>query len=267
MNPIVEALLANLYDQLPTMYLHMPGVQVIQEPDWLGMLSDHPDVYSNGLYEARFSDTDNISEKVRKVLTAYLTKGHLPMAWYLTPTSQPENLSKTLESEGFKYDGKATGMFLNLNEFNRTANHNSRLTISQVSNSEQLNQWLIPVKEGSDYSDSVTQAFFELFRKKGFEQNIPWKLFLGTVDGKPVSASRLYCTDGIAGIYDVATISSARGKGYGTEITVAPLATAKTLGYKTATLIATPLGYNIYRRLRFQDCCFVEIYISPDKIV
>lgn len=264
MNYIVESLLANLYDELPTMYAHMPGTKIVIETDWQGMVTDYPDVYSNGVYEAHFSE-ENVKERVKDVLAVYATEGHLPMAWFLTPTSQPENLSEVLLAAGFKYDGKATGMFLNLDEFNRTTIPNSRLTISQVSNSEQLYQWLIPVQEGSDYSNTVTQAFFELFSKKGFEPDIPWKLFLGTVDGKPVSASRLYFANGIAGIYDVATISSARGKGYGTEITIAPLMAAKALHYKTAALIATPLGYNVYRHLGFQDCCFVEVYISPEK--
>ncbi|MBI2331673.1 MAG: GNAT family N-acetyltransferase [Chloroflexi bacterium] len=145
-----------------------------------------------------------------------------------------------------------------------TKNDGSPHKIIQVSNVEQLSQWIIPGKEGFGLSDSVINAYFELFKSKGFESQLPWKLFVGMVDEKPTTCVRLFFANGVAGIFHVATVPSARGHGYGTEITVAALETAKELGYKLAVLASSPAGHNIYYRLGFRDCCFCDVYIGAE---
>jgi GNAT superfamily N-acetyltransferase len=262
MNEIVNSLLATMNAQLPLMYSSMSGIQVVEETDWLGMLSSHPDVFYNAVYEARFSP-NNVSKKVDEVVSLYSKRSQLPMVWFVTPACQPKNLSEILETKGFKHAIRAPGMFLQLEEFHQKLKLDSPHKIIQVSNVEQLSQWIIPGREGFSISDSVIKAYFDLFKSKGFESQTPWKLFVGMVDGIPTTCVRLFCTNNVAGIYHVATISSARGKGYGTEITIAALEAAKNLGCKLAILASSPAGYNVYYRLGFRDCCFCEAYTGP----
>lgn len=263
MNKIVRSLVATMNAQLPLMYTFMPGIQVVEEADWLGMISNHPDVFYNSVYEARFSP-NNADKRVEEVMSLFSSRGKLPMTWYLTPACQPKNLSGVLESRGFKRVFRSPGMFLDLDTFNRTTTHNNLHKIIQVSNVEQLSQWLIPGKDSFDLSDSILEAYFELFKDKGFEYQLPWKLFVGMVNGIPTTCVRLFCTNEIAGIFHVATIPSARGNGYGTEITLAALAVAKNLGFKLVVLASSSSWYNVYRRLGFQDCCFCDVYIGPE---
>jgi GNAT superfamily N-acetyltransferase len=264
---IAASLIANVTHQLPMMYAHMPGIQIAAEPDWLGIWSSYPEKIFNSVYVSYFSE-DNLDQKVEKILSFYSSRSHLPMAWAITPICQPKDLSKVLQNQGFTHIAKAPGMFLNLDQLGRaiaipsTAADNLHKII-QVSNIEQLSQWLIPLQASFALSTSVIESFFELFSRQGFGDHLPWRLFLGTIDGKPVSCSRLFCAAGIAGIYHVATVPEARGNGYGTAIAIASLQAAKDLGYKTAILTSSPSGYSLYRRLGFQDCCSADIYISP----
>jgi GNAT superfamily N-acetyltransferase len=259
---IAASLIANLTHQLPMMYAHMPGIQIAAEPDWMGMWSNYPERIFNSVYVSYFSE-DNLDQKVEKVLSFYSSRSHLPMAWAITPICQPKDLSKALENQGFTHIAKAPGMFLDLEQLSRMIAADNLHQIIQVSNVEQLSQWLIPLQASFALSSSVIESFFELFSRQGFGDNLPWKLFLGTVDDKPVSCSRLFCEAGIAGIYHVATVPEARGNGYGTAIAMASLQAAKALGYQTAILTSSLSGYNLYRRLGFQDCCSADIYISP----
>jgi len=61
--------------------------------------------------------------------------------------------------------------------------------------------------------------------------------------------------DGVAGIYNVATLPEARGKRIGSMITAAPLIDARERGYRISILHSTKMGYNVYRRLGYQEIC------------
>lgn len=260
MDKVVRSLIDTMNAQLPLMYAYMSGVQVTEETDWLGMQSSH-DVFYNAVYDAHFSP-DNVEKRVDEVVSFFSSRSKLPMTWFVTPACEPINLSKILESKGFKLAFRSPGMFLDLGEFENTKKDDSPHKIIQVLNVEQLSQWIIPGKEGFGLSDSVINAYFELFKNKGFESQLSWKLFVGMVDEKPITCVRLFVANGVAGIFHVATIPSARGHGYGTEITIAALETAKELGYKLAVLASSPAGHNVYYRLGFRDCCFCDVHVG-----
>lgn len=262
MDEIVNSLLSTMNAQLPLMYSSMPGIQVVEETDWLGMLSSHADVFYNAVYESRFSQ-GNVGNRVDEVVSLFSTRSQLPMVWFITPACRPKNLSEVLAGKGFKHAFKSPGMFLRLGEFHQKSNPESPHKIIQVSTEEQLSQWIIPGRDGFSVSDSVIKAYFDLFKNKGFEPQTPWKLFVGMVDNTPTTCARLFCANDAAGIYHVATVPSARGKGYGTEITTAALEAAKNLGYQLAILASSPAGYHVYSRLGFRDCCHCDAYIGP----
>lgn len=74
---------------------------------------------------------------------------------------------------------------------------------------------------------------------------------LGHLDGVPVSTSGLFLVDGIAGIYNVATLPSARGKGVGAALTWAAVAAGAEAGATAAILQSSELGQPVYSRMGF----------------
>ena len=77
----------------------------------------------------------------------------------------------------------------------------------------------------------------------------------------PVAISALYLDAGVAGIYFVATLPEARGKGLATQLVQTALEDAKKLGYRVGILQSSAMGKNVYQRISFQECCPIGIYL------
>ena len=91
--------------------------------------------------------------------------------------------------------------------------------------------------------------------------NPKFRTYLALLNGKPVGASQLFLSEGVAGIYNVTCIPEARGLGIGSAITLAPLLKAREMGYRIGVLQASKRGYNVYRRLGFQDFGKLSLYL------
>jgi predicted acetyltransferase len=92
------------------------------------------------------------------------------------------------------------------------------------------------------------------------------RCYLLCENGTPVSTSTLFLGAGVAGIYDVATLPSVRGRGYGSAITTAPALDAGALGYPIVVLQASSKGLPVYERLGFRTVCQIEHFAwkAPD---
>ena len=77
------------------------------------------------------------------------------------------------------------------------------------------------------------------------------RVYVGIEDGLPVASSMTVQTDEILGIYNVATVASARGRGYGTAMTWAAIANADP-GVDLVILQASAMGRPIYERMGFR---------------
>jgi hypothetical protein len=74
---------------------------------------------------------------------------------------------------------------------------------------------------------------------------------VGTVQGAPVCTSALYLTEGVAGIYWVATLDTHRKRGFGEAATWAAVAEGVRRGYARASLQASVMGKPVYARMGF----------------
>ena len=75
--------------------------------------------------------------------------------------------------------------------------------------------------------------------------------FLAHLDGEPVGASGVYLTDAIAGVYNVATLPAARGRGVGAAVTWAAVLAGRDAGATTSILQASEMGVPVYTRMGF----------------
>jgi GNAT superfamily N-acetyltransferase len=261
---MARAVEANLNAQLPLMYSHMPGVDVYDEPDLLCMVSRLPSRAYNAVYWAGFAP-DEADARVDAVLERTRRSGRLPMIWVVAPSSRPPNLARFLEARGLQVAFQARGMAANLYAL-REDPPPPGLTIERVRNEMQLEQWLQPVARSFEFDPEVTAAYYALFASQGFGPDLPWQLFVGVERGQPVASSRLFCAAGVAGIYHVATLPGARGRGFGTALTLTATRAARELGYRTAILTASPAGYRLYQRLGFEECIQAAIHAGPGDL-
>jgi ribosomal protein S18 acetylase RimI-like enzyme len=213
------------------------------------MMTDLPDPMLNAVYQATFPPEQvEVRSGVERVLHRYGSRGCLPMTWFVTPSTQPGDLGRYLEMYQFVHIGRTPGMAADLWAVEERPPPTG-LVIEQVSNREQLKQWLHPVTVSFELTQAVASAFLELFA--------------GLVEGQPVAASRLFCAAGVAGVYHVATVPAARRRGLGSALTLAAVRSARELGYRIGVLVSSSEGFGVYRRLGFRECCHADAYRWP----
>ena len=87
------------------------------------------------------------------------------------------------------------------------------------------------------------------------------QMFIGRVDGRAVAASMGYALDDVVGVFGVATVASARRRGYGAALTRAAMLTDRGL---PAVLAPSEEGANMYRSLGFEPVGELTIWSRAD---
>jgi GNAT superfamily N-acetyltransferase len=239
-------------------FAHGLGAIVHDEPDLLWFLSGLPFHLANGIVKAHFTADyleDILDERLR-----LLTAEQVPMTWLIGPSTRPVDLGSHLEARGWVLEDVAPGMAIELQTLDETLYSPASLTIERVREEEGLRTWLRIMTIGSEMPEEGLTLLLELVSRHGFKDSPSVHYYLGVLDDKPVATSLLYLGGGVAGIYNVATLSEVRRQGIGSALTVAPLLQARHWGYRIGTLQSTPMGLNLYRRLGFREYCTFQAY-------
>ena len=91
-----------------------------------------------------------------------------------------------------------------------------------------------------------------------------WRRFRGYVGyfaGEPVSTSAIVLSNGVAGVYNVATLPAHQRKGYGETVMRHALAIAqKENGIEQTILQSTHAGNRLYQRMGYRPLTNVAVY-------
>lgn len=214
----------------------------------------------NGVVRARFADGD-VDGKIATILRHFAAH-QVPMSWLIGPSTQPRNLGHLLEAHGLTFDSEAPGMAAHLHEIPVAMAQPAGLTITVVDDDAALARWIDIFATGAEFPDVVREQLRQIGERHGFHRLDTVQYFLGMLNEEPVATSLLFLSGGVAGIYCVATVPSARRQGIGSAMTVAPLQSARDLGYSIGILQSSQMGLSIYRRLGFQQWCTFSLYFS-----
>jgi GNAT superfamily N-acetyltransferase len=113
--------------------------------------------------------------------------------------------------------------------------------IEEVRNEPMLNDFKRVFVETYGIPDWAGRAWVNATRHAGIGR-LPWKMYVGYLNGAAVATTMLFNGGGVASVYAVATLPSAQRQGLGGAITLKPLLEARDLGYRHAVLFATEMG-------------------------
>jgi GNAT superfamily N-acetyltransferase len=195
-------------------------------------------------------------------LQAKIVEQGAPALWWIGPQSKPAQLGSLLEEHGLHPAGEVPGMAIELAGVENQVEMLPGFTIQKVNTKEMQAAWARIAAVGTGFSDSATDALAQLEASLSDPQYKAQHRYLGFLDRVPIATSALALDSGVAGIYAVATIPPARGKGIGRAMTVMPLLEARQLGYRVGILQASEMGYSLYQKIGFKDVCLYRLYIQ-----
>jgi ribosomal protein S18 acetylase RimI-like enzyme len=194
--------------------------------------------------------TEEIDQKIQETIDYFESKS-LPFYWQVDPQSRPKDLADRLEKAGLERR-ESPGMAIEI----------ENLVVPQEPEGFRYERATSPEKI-EEYAKLLVKAYgmpeFGWDFLTGCINNIgvveDFQHYIGYLDDKPVGTSSVLYGVGVAGLYNVSTLPEARGNRVGSIMFAVPYADAADRGYKIGILHSSPMGYNMYRRLGFQEIC------------
>jgi ribosomal protein S18 acetylase RimI-like enzyme len=237
----------------------LPNARIIEGGAVLGVRTEVPMTFFSGVASAAFVGRD-VPQQVASILEIFRRNG-AHFRWWVTPSSRPHDLSAILSEQGMRHAYDAPGMTADLTSAPLSLPPPRELTIRRVTNRLEMQDWLAVFLTCFDRSVEEGEQWLDAYERLGLGTDSRWLHFVGFVDQRPVATtSLLLCDDALAGIYHVATLPLARGRGVGSAVTRAAMRAARNAGATRAALQATELGLRVYQSLGFVERCTLSMY-------
>jgi ribosomal protein S18 acetylase RimI-like enzyme len=262
-----NAVFENLYDLFRAMAKTLPEGEIV-EGDKLSYHFTFPtNPMFKGVWRTRLS-ADETDDVIDQTIAWFRDRKAPYFFWWTGGKSTPANLEEKLARRGFismeeQTKELAKGIIstergspcmvaylahMNGSALNQTPND---FIIQEVRNEAALSDFKDVFVAAYEIPEWVGQAWVDATLKVGIGKTA-WKMYVGYLGGEAVATNMLFHGGGVASVYAVATIPSARGKGIGGAITLKPLLEARDMGYKYAVLFATEMGIGAYKRIGFR---------------
>jgi ribosomal protein S18 acetylase RimI-like enzyme len=170
-------------------------------------------------------------------------------SWWLQPRVRGLGWEQLLAARDFAYEEDTPGMAIDLASLTETP-HDGELAISSVVDDTGMEIWARTVAVGFGFGEEAGGLMALTF--KGIGPELPVRNYLGVISGEVVASSTLFLGAGVAGVYNVATLESARRRGFGAAMTLAPLQDARELGYAAGILQSSEMGFSVYKGMGFE---------------
>ena len=212
----------------------------------------HP--WFNGVLSLQPPDRD-AGQTISDILAYFRTRRVAEFTWWLEPGVPQAGWEEHLSVQGLRYNDQTPGMALILASM-QDFRIPPELHIRQVTDLAELKVWTHTFVTGYGIPEIWELDFFNLSKSLGF--GVPFQHYLGFWNDQPVAASTLFLGAGVAGLYNVATLPAARGRGIGAAMSGFPLVEARQMGYRVAILQSSEMGIGVYQRLGFVKVCAMD---------
>lgn len=135
------------------------------------------------------------------------------------------------------------------------------LELVEVSSAEEVYEFeAVSVRGFGSEDDTIAPG---TYHPPAILEDDAMKMFIGRVDGRAVAAAMGYRTEEVVGVFGVATVASARRRGYGTAVTRAAMQAQAGL---PSILAPSPQGAALYRRLGYGHVGELSIWSTPAPV-
>lgn len=235
------------------------GGEERNEPHIHWTIGGSPIVYHNCVVRTDLTP-DQAGAEIAAVIARF--RAHrVPGSWHIGPSTRPADLRDRLLARGFTGCGPGgePGMAVDLHAVDEVSAPPEGLAIERVHDAPSLAAWAHVLSLG--FGEGEREAFWvrDMYARIGMGDDVPWRHYLGRLAGEAVATASVFFAAGVTGLYFISTAPEYRRRGIGGAITLEALRQARALGYRTAVLGASGLGYPVYRRLGFQEYCRIGV--------
>jgi ribosomal protein S18 acetylase RimI-like enzyme len=258
---LLAAMEENLHGHIAYLQRSTPGMVVRDEGDLFLVDSGLACDTFNKVARARLEES-KADSRIKDVIR-YFQAARRPFTWWGGPGSRPLNLESRLRAHGFEAGESELGMSLEFSQLPARLESRKGMIIRRAETRQEIADFAAVIAANWAPPDFHVIAFYERTTAALLEANCPMRLFVGYLDGEPVSASEVFFGAGVAGIYSVATRKEYRGRGLGSALTYAAAQEAKRMSIPRAVLQSSNDGKGVYVRLGFQRVGrFIEYTIA-----
>lgn len=238
-----------------------PRIQVRRDDVALRSISDIAFPLFNSVLGARLSEA-HAAATVVGILAPYVDRS-LPMMWWTGPSTRPANLAKVLERQGLVPVASQPCLSLALEGLEIEPLRIPGLRIERVWNRSLASDWSRAVRVSFGFPKDAIGPYAEAMIRFGFGPDAPFEHWVAYLDGTPVGSASLFRCAGVAGIYNLAVVPAARGRGIGRAILRPPLEEARRDGFALAVLQASAAAYPACMEIGFQQDGAITQYVLP----
>ncbi len=194
-----------------------------------------------------YSDAAALGQALEPLAEEYGRSG--VRAWTVWVPEHDTEAAELLERAGHQLDARPAAMTLDLAELEVPAAGGAGHDLMEPD--------MVAAARLNDTAYDFPGDFERAFKRLPPE---PVHLYLARADGVPACTVLSYEEDGECGIYLVATLPEARGRGLATALMIHALVEARGRGCTTSSLQATRRGRPIYLRLGYRDIGAVHMW-------
>lgn len=253
---LVTAIRANMSDLFKLMSAASPEEQ-FENGKFARWHTPLPHPWFNGVLSSK-PPAGQDEEFIEETLRFFRDRGVHTFTWWLDPPLRAADWEPVLAGHGFLLSKDTPGMAVDLHALAGSAASVDGLEIRAVMDEESLRTWAQIFTLGYGMPPDWEGIIFNVWLELGLD--LPIRNYLGYLNGEPVSTSCLFLGGGAAGIYSVATLPEARGRGIGAALTLDPLLEAREMGFRIGVLQSSEMGFNVYKRLGFRHLCQIEYF-------